>query len=404
MNILVLSELFYPYGGGGELATYLYVKLLAGAGFRVAVLTNRFFGDREINEYDNLVIYRVPLFRSADTNKFSLLLRANILLSSRIRGLFKSSDVVYVTRDWYPAIVLAKFFKKPVLTHLHMYLPVCPISTNYNMITANSKCNIWHCLACILLHERSRRRSIFASIISLILNSTVGHIYGKLVSLSDALICVSEAQKKLIAEKAPSLTSKLFVLNNPLPPIYPTKIISEDFGYFGGESSLKGFDTVIQAINFLKKESKEFHVKIHAPDLNLNENQRKLIEPLGVIPYMRLENSDCLKLYSKLKTVIVPSLVPETFGYVALEALLMGRLVIASEIGGLPEVLEGCPGSWLFPVNDYRKLAKALLVVNSLTIEEASNLGAQNRAIIEEKFNDDKILKKFVYILNKIIS
>ena len=40
MNILFLSELFYPHGSDGELATYLYAKLLSQKGFNVKVVTN----------------------------------------------------------------------------------------------------------------------------------------------------------------------------------------------------------------------------------------------------------------------------------------------------------------------------------------------------------------------------
>jgi len=47
MNILFLSEWFYPHGSGAELATYLYAKLLNEADFNVVVTTNRFAGERE---------------------------------------------------------------------------------------------------------------------------------------------------------------------------------------------------------------------------------------------------------------------------------------------------------------------------------------------------------------------
>lgn len=47
LRILFLSELFYPHGGGAELATYLYAKLLSSAEFNVVVVTNRFSGEPE---------------------------------------------------------------------------------------------------------------------------------------------------------------------------------------------------------------------------------------------------------------------------------------------------------------------------------------------------------------------
>ena len=56
-NILFLSELFYPHGGGGELATYLYAKLLAKEDFAVKVVTNRFLEEPKKCQDGNLEIY-----------------------------------------------------------------------------------------------------------------------------------------------------------------------------------------------------------------------------------------------------------------------------------------------------------------------------------------------------------
>lgn len=47
VNVLFLSELYYPHGGGAELATYLYAKLLSEEGFNVVVVTSRFAGERK---------------------------------------------------------------------------------------------------------------------------------------------------------------------------------------------------------------------------------------------------------------------------------------------------------------------------------------------------------------------
>lgn len=38
MNILFLSELIFPHGGGAEFATYLYAKLLAKLGIMFLLL------------------------------------------------------------------------------------------------------------------------------------------------------------------------------------------------------------------------------------------------------------------------------------------------------------------------------------------------------------------------------
>ena len=79
MNILFLSELFYPHGGGAELATYLYAKLLTEAGFNVVVVTNRFTGELEVSKSKNLIVYRLPLFDGTESVKYSILRRVDVL-------------------------------------------------------------------------------------------------------------------------------------------------------------------------------------------------------------------------------------------------------------------------------------------------------------------------------------
>jgi hypothetical protein len=48
LNILFLSELFYPHGSGGELDTFIYANLLSTANVNVVVITNRFGGEPEL--------------------------------------------------------------------------------------------------------------------------------------------------------------------------------------------------------------------------------------------------------------------------------------------------------------------------------------------------------------------
>jgi glycosyltransferase involved in cell wall biosynthesis len=53
----------------------------------------------------------------------------------------------------------------------------------------------------------------------------------------------------------------------------------------------------------------------------------------------------------------------EAFGLVAQEALLAGRSVVASRVGGLTELLDDLPGALLVPVGDPAALASALSTI-----------------------------------------
>ena len=53
-------------------------------------------------------------------------------------------------------------------------------------------------------------------------------------------------------------------------------------------------------------------------------------------------------MFRGAEAVIVPSLFPETFGYVAAEAMALGTPVIARRRGALPELIDAAGGGLLF--------------------------------------------------------
>lgn len=62
---------------------------------------------------------------------------------------------------------------------------------------------------------------------------------------------------------------------------------------------------------------------------------------------------DIDKIYKRTKILLVPSLWKESFGQVVVEAMLRGIPVIASDIGGLPEAIQGC--DYIIPVKPIEK-------------------------------------------------
>lgn len=75
----------------------------------------------------------------------------------------------------------------------------------------------------------------------------------------------------------------------------------------------------------------------------------------GGVPYHRMR--EC---YAESDIVVFPSLVPEGFGRVVVEAARVGRPVIASAVGGVPEFVEaGC--GVLVPPGNVEALAQAML-------------------------------------------
>jgi len=399
MNIFFLSELFYPHGGGAELSTHLYADLLRGADFNVVVLTNRFAGEPEVSKNGNLTVYRLPLFKENGSVKYSILKRFDVLFSSLVRKMMKWADWIYVPRFWYSAIPLAKAYRKPVITHLHDYVPICPLSNIYD-VSKDAVCTQNSLLCspkCIYAYGRKHGASFSETLSSITLNSTVGRCFGKLVELSDAVICVSKAQRNMITKCEPSLFEKTCVIYNPLPELSCIEMEGDDFGYFGGPNYLKGFRTLYQSMIDIKRSNLE--LKIQATRFSDCEEQlTESLHRLGFVLHEKLGEDEYEKLYKKIRSVIVPSLWHEPWPYVVVEAIIRGRFVIASRMGGIPEQVEGCESAMLCDPNNPKQLTEAIEFVRSLNRENITELGLKSRENFLKRFDNETTIRSFIGI------
>jgi len=77
---------------------------------------------------------------------------------------------------------------------------------------------------CIYVYERTSNRSFLGVMESTLLNSTFGWFYSMIISLSDAVVCVSKAQKHLLLKNHAILPSEIYVIYNPLPETTETSL------------------------------------------------------------------------------------------------------------------------------------------------------------------------------------
>ena len=86
--------------------------------------------------------------------------------------------------------------------------------------------------------------------------------------------------------------------------------------------------------------------------------------------------------------VVVPSL-GEGFGMVALEAMERARPVIASAVGGLPEIVADGKTGFVVPAGDAEALAEAMVDLSS-DLERAAAMGAAGRARAQAEFPPER--------------
>ena len=166
----------------------------------------------------------------------------------------------------------------------------------------------------------------------------------------------------------------------------------------GRLTSWKGQELLIEAINLVKIELgyEAFHVVILGSDQGRNLYKKKLVR---LTEQYRLTNQikfinhckDMALAYQISDIIISPSIEPEAFGRVAVEAQSMEKLIIASNIGGSNETIINEKTGFLFESGNAKSLSEK--IIRAVTMDETSiNLiGKEGRKNIIKKFNVEKM-------------
>lgn len=130
-----------------------------------------------------------------------------------------------------------------------------------------------------------------------------------------------------------------------------------------------------------------------------------LIHALGMGGHMRFvgNTQHMAEAYMLADIVVAPSIEPEAFGRVLVEAQAMGRLVIASDHGGACEtIIEGKTG-WRVKPDDVNALSYAVAKALQLSREEKERIGMQAMAHVREHFSAEIMCAKTLQVYWELI-
>jgi glycosyltransferase involved in cell wall biosynthesis len=126
------------------------------------------------------------------------------------------------------------------------------------------------------------------------------------------------------------------------------------------------------------------------------------LSELGFLLYNKLDKNELDKVYENIRAVVFPSIWYEPWPYVVVEALIKGRFIIASRIGGIQEQVDGCKGVILFEAGNPNELADAMSLVASLKREEIVDLGFKNREAFLRRFDNESTIKSFIGLCERL--
>ena len=175
----------------------------------------------------------------------------------------------------------------------------------------------------------------------------------------------------------------------------------------GRLTNWKGQKLLIEALSKIK--DMDFHCLLIGDDqgrTQYSEELHDMIEQYGMEDrYTFIRHvSDVPAAMLVSDVVLSTSIEPEAFGRIAIEGQAMGRVVVASDIGGSKEtVIDGVTGK-LFKSGDADDLANAIKWALSLSKEDKDKIGANAVKNVKEHFTKQIMCDKTISVYEELIN
>ena len=369
---------FPPIGGGGAKATLKISHELARMGLDIYVLTSKFKGLKSEESIRGIRVFRVPVKRkrvdfASTPEMFTFVLSAFPILLNLLKR--EKIDIIH-TFFGLPCGALSffvkKFFQIPYI--IRMGGSDVPGFNPYRFKTS------FKVLKPLLL---------------------------KIWQNAAILVAVSDGLRRLALKADPN--ANIIVIPNGVdieefkPLLIPKS--KENHILFVGrlDSYRKGVQFLLQSLKKLNEENLPCELTIigdgpYRPRLekmarNLN---LKNVEFLGYIPNKRLPI-----YYNQADVFVLPSYA-EGMSNVILEAMACGLPIIATNVGGNPELVENGKTGLLIPPENvdalYNSLTKLLL---NKKIRKA--MGKSGRKNVKDHFTWDKIAEEYLRLYESIL-
>ncbi len=352
MQIMLVADHYEPYTiGGAETHLRNLVKELSARGHSISVVTSRMHGDPEQEQRAGVWIFRVGHFASFRKTVLEISGTAPGRPSREVREGFRAAleqfrpDVVNFHNLWLlgPELISMADCRKGVT--IHDYWPVCPrrslIRVNWRICPGPTwlDCRICRLRApttwrsfnlCSIEAERDRNR--------------------RLLGECDFVVAATQYVSDRVAGILGIVPT---VIHYGIRPEVPMPTAKNDLSYalFAGRiTKAKGYNLLEHA--FAAEELRGYNLVV------AGRGRPSRLANVNVLGWQSPEN--LTRIIAQAKCVVVPSIWPEPAGIIILEALRAGIPVVASRVGGIPELLDDGVTGVLVPPGDLPALTAAI--------------------------------------------
>ena len=399
MKILHVNNNFH-FLGGTEQYLYSICHELNQLSYRNIVL----HGSPHDNAFNNIAEKNYPIPFLDDFNT-----RLKTELKRQVKSILDNEDpdIVYLHNIHNPYVVEVLTELKPVVKYVHDHESYCPkgiriVNDTLCSNTLSRRCiinafrgNGYRCMG-----RRGEPFKIVKKIRQMIMNKQAHRNVRKFVVASNHM------KNNLLMQGYQD--DKIAVI--PYFTEIPDDIIAEsqqnNILFVGRVSPEKGLDIFIESLALLEADFRFIIVGDGSPDyvdmLHHKVREKNLEDKVEFCGW--IENKRMGDYYAKSAFLVVPSIWPEPFGIIGIEAMAHGRPAISFNVGGIPEWLEDEKTGFLIERMDIKGFARKmdlLLKNKSLRHELGQNAYKRASAIYNKKNHIKKLIHVFNEVLNK---
>jgi glycosyltransferase involved in cell wall biosynthesis len=361
MNIAVFASQFYPHTGGVEELVRQLAHEQVRRGNRVVIFTNRWPKSlANVEEYEKLEVHRY-VFRFPGPNLRQML--SFLLYKSNTLGRVCSDlraykiDLIHIQcvgPNAYYALMAKRCLKIPLVVTLHGELTM-DATGFYERSAFGRK------LLPMVLKE--------ADAITACSHHTLDRaeeFFGSHFDKRGRIICNGIQLEEFLSATPYTYTRPyVFAVGRFIPQ--------------------KGFDVLLRAFAMMVRSGNETHDLLLAGDGVERGNLERLSAELGISSHVRFlgitTHSETIRLFTGCSFFVLPSRI-EPLGIVNLEAMAAGKAVVASRVGGVPEVVLPGQTGLLVPPEDASALSEAIVKL-MVDVKLRERLGEAGRKRIQ---------------------
>lgn len=191
---------------------------------------------------------------------------------------------------------------------------------------------------------------------------------------SQVITTVSHALQKILVDLFPDIASRSRTVHNAIPRDFmgsrstpPAADRDIDVLFVGDLIPRKGVDVLVRAVKQVREIIPSLGVVITG-DGSQRQSLTELAEQLGLLNVVnfvgRKNRLEVLSLYRRARVLAVPSRA-EPFGLVVVEGQASGAVVVASAVGGIPEIIVDQQTGFMVEPDDAEALCAAIVRVLS---------------------------------------